>query len=57
MKIIAKTDIGLVRQTNEDNYVVIQKDENNFIVKRITYNDEQNQKRRKYSSYYAHCKR
>lgn len=31
MKIIAKTDIGLVRQTNEDNYVVIQKDENNFL--------------------------
>ena len=31
MKIIAKTDIGLVRQTNEDNYLVIQKDENNFL--------------------------
>ena len=31
MKIIAKTDIGLVRQTNEDNYLVIQKDENNYL--------------------------
>jgi protein phosphatase len=31
MKIIAKTDIGLVRSTNEDTYTYITKDENNFI--------------------------
>ena len=31
MKIIAKTDIGLVRATNEDTYTIIEKDENNFI--------------------------
>ena len=31
MKIIAKTDIGLVRSTNEDTFTYIVKDENNFI--------------------------
>ena len=31
MKIIAKTDIGLVRATNEDTFTYIVKDENNFI--------------------------
>lgn len=31
MKLIAKTDIGLVRATNEDTYTYVKKDENNFI--------------------------
>ena len=31
MKIIAKTDIGLVRATNEDTFTYIVKDENNFM--------------------------
>ena len=31
MKITAKTDIGLVRQTNEDNYVFVKKDEHNYL--------------------------
>lgn len=31
MKIIAKTDIGLIRSTNEDTYTLIQKDDNNFL--------------------------
>lgn len=31
MKIFAKTDIGLVRSTNEDTFTFINKDENNFI--------------------------
>ena len=31
MKITAKTDIGLVRSTNEDAYTFIQKDEENFL--------------------------
>ena len=31
MKIIAKTDIGLVRSTNEDTFTYLVKDENNFI--------------------------
>ena len=31
MKIIAKTDIGLVRSTNEDTYTFIKKDEKNFM--------------------------
>ena len=31
MKIIAKTDIGLVRATNEDTFTYLVKDENNFI--------------------------
>ena len=31
MKIIAKTDIGLVRQTNEDNYIFVEKDEHNYL--------------------------
>lgn len=31
MKLIAKTDIGLVRATNEDTYTFIKKDEKNFI--------------------------
>ena len=31
MKIIAKTDIGLVRSTNEDTYTYLVKDENNFM--------------------------
>ena len=31
MKVVAKTDIGLVRSSNEDTYSYIQKDENNFI--------------------------
>ena len=31
MKIIAKTDVGLVRSTNEDTFTYLVKDENNFI--------------------------
>ena len=31
MKIIAKTDIGLVRATNEDTFTYLVKDENNFM--------------------------
>ncbi|MBQ8206176.1 MAG: Stp1/IreP family PP2C-type Ser/Thr phosphatase [Bacilli bacterium] len=31
MKITAKTDIGLVRSTNEDTYTFIKKDDNNFL--------------------------
>ena len=31
MKVSAKTDIGLVRSTNEDAYTYVSKDENNFI--------------------------
>ena len=31
MKIIAKTDIGLVRSTNEDTFTYLVKDENNFM--------------------------
>lgn len=31
MKIIAKTDVGLVRSTNEDTFTYVVKDENNFI--------------------------
>ncbi len=31
MKIIAKTDIGLIRSTNEDTFTLIKKDENNFL--------------------------
>ena len=31
MKFFAKTDIGLVRSTNEDTFTYIVKDENNFI--------------------------
>ena len=31
MKIIAKTDIGLVRATNEDTYTIVKKDEQNFL--------------------------
>lgn len=31
MKIIAKTDIGLVRTTNEDTYTIVKKDEHNFL--------------------------
>ena len=31
MKIFAKTDIGLVRSTNEDTFTYIVKDEKNFI--------------------------
>ena len=31
MKLIAKTDIGLVRATNEDTYTYVKKDESNFI--------------------------
>ena len=31
MKVVAKTDIGLVRSSNEDTYSYIKKDDNNFI--------------------------
>ena len=31
MKLIAKTDIGLIRATNEDTYTIIKKDDKNFI--------------------------
>lgn len=31
MKIIAKTDIGLVRSTNEDTYTIVKKDDQNFL--------------------------
>ena len=31
MKITAKTDIGLVRSTNEDTYTFIKKDDDNFL--------------------------
>lgn len=31
MKLIAKTDIGLIRATNEDTYTIIKKDDRNFI--------------------------
>ena len=31
MKVIAKTDIGLVRSSNEDTYLYVKKDEKNFI--------------------------